>query len=421
MTTKYNFITSTGTIVADTESVLADVKAEWVNALGVGLDTDASTPQGTLIQTETLARTSVMKNNAELASLLNPNYSYGKYLDAIAALLGIQREANLQTVVKNMVLEAVNGTVVPAGTQIETADGDRFVQLETVTINTGSVRVTYYSSEFGNIPIQLGIEYKVADGYNVIGLNRVYSDPSTTVNPGTKALSDGALKARRLQQLHRQGIGSLGAIKARALSVPGVTSVFAVENATGAPGSVNGITFSTPNGVWICVAGIFDKQQLADALWLAHMGGQPWDYGADGQGVKVDSPNGIGVVDPSSNQTYAVKFTTPVMYDLYVNIVVRQSAGIASPDDIRQAILDYAAGNLNGELGFVIGASQSSFEIAGAVSSVYPGLYVKDCRIAAVPKGSPAPNYPADFSNEWVSEVFQQADIVRGFINVQIS
>ena len=68
MSAQYSYIVSTGVITIDTADLLADVQSEWIESLGVGLDVDASTPQGTLIATETLARTSVMKNNAELGS-----------------------------------------------------------------------------------------------------------------------------------------------------------------------------------------------------------------------------------------------------------------------------------------------------------------------------------------------------------------
>lgn len=420
MTASYVFIETTGVISTDTATLLNDVESEWILALGVGLDTDPSTPQGTLIETETLARTSVMKNNAEMGSVINPNYSYGVFLDAIAAFLGLGRDKNIQTVSRGVYLNGDNGTVIPAGSQVETANNDIFILLNDVTIASGAGRGTFYSQKYGPIEMPENATLSIVNGYNIVGWAGASSDAVTDTTLGTVALSDAALKAARLRQLAIQGIGSLASINARALSVDGVTSILAIENATGAIGNVNGINFTTPNGVWICVAGIYDKQQLVDALWLAHMGGQPYDYGGAGQGVQVDPPFGSQVIDPYSQLGYYVKYTTPVMYDLYVNISVKQSKAIASEEDIRQIILSYANGTLNGEQGFVVGFPQSAFEIGGAVVGAFPGLYVKDCKIAAVVAGSAAPVYPGGYSSEWIPSPWQQPQIVRSMINVQM-
>src|SRR5271168_3523753 len=90
----YDYVTDTGTIVPDSSTLLQEVQQEFITALGPNLNTDASTPQGTLIAGETLARTSVLKNNADLANVFNPNLSYGVYLDGISSLLGVTRGAN---------------------------------------------------------------------------------------------------------------------------------------------------------------------------------------------------------------------------------------------------------------------------------------------------------------------------------------
>lgn len=419
MTATYNFIKVTGTISVDTSDLLSDVEQEWKTALGAGLDTDASTPQGTLIQTETLARTSVMKNNAELGSLLNPDYAYGIYLDAIAALLGISRGKNTYTMGYQLKVTGATGqtTVVPKGNRVKTQNGDIFVIAQQFTIPTsGTALANVQALEYGNIPLPLNEPLEIVDG--VIGWGSIETTATTTVVIGGNALTDSQLKASRRRRLFQQGLGSLGAIYASVSKLDGVTSVMAVENITGAPGDAQGITFGTPNGVWICVAG-GDDQQIADALWSRHMGGQPYDFGVN-QGVPVNPPDGIQVVDPGSQRAYFVKFTRPVMYDLYAYVEVKQGTGTATAHDIQQTVVDYANGLINGEDGFVVGASVSAFEIGGAIAQRYPGMYVKKVAVAAVPSGSPSPVYPTGFGEEWVANPYDQATTVLGMVTVSL-
>lgn len=419
MSAEYNYIRTTGVITIDTEELLDDVKSEWITALGSGLDTDASTPQGTLIQNETLARTSVMKNNAELGSVINPTYSYGKFLDAIAALLGIERGKSTNTLVTTATAVGTNGTNVPAGSRVRTPDGDIFVTMTAMSFTSviTSIQVQLKSQEYGPVPMPLNTALTIVDG--VIGWASITTTANTAVTLGALELSDAALKANRNKRLFQQGIGSLGAIYSRLLALDGVTSLNAIENTTGAAGTVKGITFSTTNGVWVCVDGTASDQAIADTLWLAHMGGQPWDFGSPPQGNEINPPNGIPTTDPWSKATYYIKFNRPIAWDVYVDILIVQGTAVATSDDIKQIIMDYANGQLNGEQGLVVGASASAFELAGAVVSQFPGLYVKSCSVAGTTHGSAAPSFPSAYGAEWVANPYDKGTILRGYINVR--
>lgn len=414
MSADYKFTNETGVITVDTSDLLTDVTQEWKDALGEGLDTDASTPQGTLIQDETLARTSVMKNNAELSSVINPSYSYGTFLDSVSALTGTERGKNTNTVARQVVFEGNAGKVVPAGSRIRTSNGDIFTVQSDVTLTGSPVRGVIQSVAYGYIPVPLE-EFTIVDG--LIGWGAVRADSLTTVVPGGTQLKDPALKVARKRRLYQQGVASLGAIYGRLLALDGVTSVMAIENDTGAAGTVRGIDFSTANGVWVCVAGTASDSSIAATLFLAKQGGQPWDYGANGQGVNVGAPNGVLVTDPSSKLPYFVKFTRSVKYDGYVNIQVKQGTSIATAEDIKQAILNYAAGLMNGEEGMVVGASLSAFELGGAVSQTYPGLYVKKVTVAVVAQGA-TPPAPGAYSDEYTAFPYDEVQIDKGFIQV---
>jgi len=418
VTAKYDYIVDTGTISADTESVLEDVQEEWKGSLGQQLNVAASTPQGTMITGEVLARTSVMKNNAELANVINPNLSYGVFLDAVCSFLGIDRGANQSTVARDVQLVGNSQTSIQDGSRVQTPNGDIFVLVGSVTIPlSGSILTTFRSEQFGNIPLPVG-PLKIIDGS--IGWGAANVTASTVITPGHVALDDSQLKNARNDQLAIQGRGSSAAIKALASAVPNVTSVSVVENNTGVVGTVNGIQFTLPNAVWVCVAGTPTKEDLVAALWQAHQSGCPWDYGAAGNGVPVDAPDGTSVVDPATGLPYRVKYTTPVMFDAYVILDVQQGTSASSPvDAVRNSVLEYAKGEMAGEQGFVVGYSVSAFEIGGAVSRNLPGLYIKKVSVACVPAGSGAPPI-GSYSTEFVLQPYQQAQIAAGNIQVNI-
>lgn len=418
MTTEYDYIIETGTVVADTSSLLSDVQAEYKTALGASLNLAASTPQGTLIATETLARTGVMQNNAELANMMNPNLTYGTWLDAICALMGITRGANQSTVgtVVNFVTTIPNVTI-PSGSRVETSNGDIFTTVGTITLAIpGTTTGTIQSQEYGPIPLPLG-SLTILDGE--LGWASTAVTGGSTVVLGTTALQDPQLKNLRTQQLAIQGVGSSEAIQAAILNVPNVTSAIVVENNTGAVGVVNGVTFTLANAMWVCVDGTASNLTVSQALYNAHNGGCPWDYGT-ASGAPVGSPNGIVAQDAATGLFYNVKWTTPVFYDCYVNITVHQAQSVASPAPaVQSAIMNYVSGQEQGEPGLIIGANVSAFEMAGAVSRQIPGMYVKACSVACVPKGNPPPAYPGAYVSEFVMSRFGRAVLQIGNITVQ--
>lgn len=408
MTAEYNYIIDTGTVVADTSALLADVQQEFRNALGASINLAPSTPQGTLVTAETLARTSVMKNNAELANTINPNLSYGTFLDAICSLMGISRGADQSTVGTGVKITGTSGTVIVDGSRVRTANNDIYIIVGNVNIPiSGETTATIKSEAPGPIPLAVGA-MTIIDG--TIGWGTAEVVVTTVVTLGVLALNDPQLKNKRNLQLAKQGTGSSAAIKAAVLDVANVTSANVVENNTGATGIVNGVDFTLPNAVWVCVDGTPAQADVAAALYDAHSAGCPWDFGDTGMGVPVNPPNGVSTIDPSTGLSYNVKWVTPNLYDCYVHITINQgNAATSQVPSVQNAIMNFATGQEAGEQGFVIGASVSAFEVAGAVARQLPGLYIRNCLVAVVPTGSPAPVYPGDYVTEFVMPQYGRA------------
>src|SRR5277367_2945438 len=119
----YQYLDATGVIIADTSSLLADVQGEYQSVFGADLIVTPDTPQGVLITAETLSRVAVVNNNAALANQINPNIAGGVFLDALLALTGMQRTPATPTVVPNVSLTGVPGTVIAAGALAATSAG----------------------------------------------------------------------------------------------------------------------------------------------------------------------------------------------------------------------------------------------------------------------------------------------------------
>ena len=148
----YDYLTSSGIIVADTSTTLNEVQAEYQTAFGADLDLTPSTPQGLMISAETLDRSLNASLLAEVGNQINPNLATGVWLDAICALFDISRIAATPTTV-TATLIGTNGTLIPSGTRAQTTAGDIFQLITDTNIVTGGTVDAIFQSEiFGAIP-----------------------------------------------------------------------------------------------------------------------------------------------------------------------------------------------------------------------------------------------------------------------------
>ena len=421
MAANYTLNVDTGTVTANTQDLLTDVHSEWQAIFGTTLDVDASTPQGTLIQNETVSRTSVMKNNADMANTLNPDQAYGVFLASTCALLGIIPSINKSTIGNN--IQLVNsGTIqitIPAGNRVQTTAGDYFVLVaDTIIPASSTIGAQIQSQQSGPIPLPVET-LTIVDG--VIGWGSASVSSDSTVILGTLQLTDAQLRSRRNQMLFVQGLGSLGAINANLLAVDNVTSSIAIENNTGAAGLVNGINFTLPSAMYACVSGTAIPNDIAAALFAAHGSGCPWDYGAPGEGNPVSPPLGVQVIDPESNLPYYVKYTTPIEFDCYVHITAKQGTSAASEISIQNAIMNYAAGLIDGQDGLGTGVDISGFLLSSAVITTLPGIIISECTICVLASGSPPPAWPTGFVQYFSMLPYQEATIKVGNIQVLLS
>lgn len=378
----YQYLTATGVIVTDTSDILAAIQAEYRAAFGADLVVTADTPQGVLITAEALARTEVINNNAALANQINPNIAGGVFLDAIMALTGVQRTAATPTVVTNVTLTGVAGTIIAEGAQAKTSAGDIFGTVSQVTLDvSGNGQVDFQSTEEGAIPCaahELNIIVTAVLGWETVD-NSPDSAPASATTLGAITQSDQSARAYRNNTLAFQGVALAEAITSALYNVPGVQSLFFQENVSNSTQTINGISMIS-HSVYACVNG-GTNTDVAAALLENKSSGAAWNGGTT-----------VNVIEPASGQTYAVKFDRPTP----VGILVKVTSPNGNEADIIQAVLDYMNGlvsitNQNGTQqtlpGFVVGADVSPFEISSAIVAENPGIYIEKLELGLYPSG----------------------------------
>lgn len=369
----YIYLTNSGVIVPDTSDVLTTVQNEFKTAFGNDLSVAPETPQGVLITAETVARDSFLRNNAALANQINPNIAGGTFLDAIWALTGGQRAvATKSTVTCN--LTGVASTIIPAGVQAKTVTGDLFESITGVTLDaSGLGSVEFQSIEYGPIAADVGDLNSIVTG--VIGWETV-TNPAAAVL-GTVEQSDQSVRALRRNTLAIQGVALPEAIISAVYMVEGVKSLTFRENVTAATATIDGVSM-VAHSIFVCVDGGTDTD-VATALLANKSLGCGWN------GSVV-----VNVLEPVSGQEYEVKFERPDPIAVLVRAYVKANTALIDPEtEVRNSIMAYVNGLLDGEPGFTVGSSVSSFELAGAVNRAQPGIYVQklETTLSSAPSG----------------------------------
>lgn len=367
----YDYITVTGVIVPDTSVIMQDVIDEFLQTFGQDLVTTPNTPQGVLIVSETAARSAVADNNAALANQINPNVAGGVFLDAILALTGAERSpATPSTVTAD--LTGIAGTIIPQGSQAaDSVYGNVFQTTEQVTLEgTGSATVVMTSIEDG--PIVAGASTLTVIKSDILGWETV-TNPDAAVL-GTVTQSDEQARFERRVTLFAQGASTAGAIISALYLVENVSSLYFLENVQATTQVISGVTM-VAHSIYVCINGGLDLD-VANAMQSKKSAGAAYNNGASMTPISQD------VTVPFSNQVITVLFDRPDIIEIGVSVSVIVTQPVQDPvTTVQQAILNWAAGLVDGQDGLLVGSNVSPWEIGGAITTQYPGIYVQNLQI----------------------------------------
>lgn len=395
----YQYLNDTGVIVPDTAEIQAGVEAEYQAAFGEELTVNPETPQGILIAAEVLARSEVVENNAAVANQINPNIAGGVFLQAICALTGLEPPVATFSLVQGVTLTGVASTVVPAGSIAKTDAGDQFQLISEVTLDSdGSGTGDFQALTAGPVPCAIGELDSIVT--EVLGWETVTNAAAAIL--GEDSPSDEALRQLRQNTLALQGSSLVEAITSALYDVPGVKSLAFRENIAATSQTIDGILM-VAHSIWACVQGGTDED-VATALLATKTMGANWNGAVE-----------VEVTEPASGQDYTVKFDRPDEVTIYAE--VRVKAGTATGDVqtlVRDALIAYAAGEVDGYAGFVVGAPVSPFEMAAAIAAQIPGIFIT--KVGVNDTSSSDPYDPTELA----LDLDQLATLIAGNIAVVI-
>ncbi len=383
----YDYITGTGVIVPDTSSILNDVQEEWKEVFGANLSVEPETPQGRIIEMIARQRVFTVQMAAALSNGLNLNKAYGFVLDDIGSLFQISRKSATYTTTQ-ITMNGVVDTVIPIGTELLSDDGYKFINdYEYVIGSSGSVTGTFRAEESGEIPAPVGTITTIVS--SVSGLETVVNDAPAKM--GTEQESDQEFRNRIKASLNINSMSVLSAIKSAVANIDGVNQVIAYENTTNTDSILN-TEFKIPgHGIGIIVdynETNLETQPVAYAIAEAIYKKKTLGAGY----IDAETPEGepylVEVIynDENDGQDHVVVFAKPLEANVATVITVqeRNYSGDDLESDIKTAIANFMTGE-NPEVDRVeIGGSLSPFEIASAISSEIPDIFIESVTIGRV-------------------------------------
>jgi Baseplate J-like protein len=215
------------TVPAETD-ILAGRLADINAAFGGDLNTALDTPQGQLAQSDTAIIGDAYDQLVALFNGVDPALADGRMQDAIARIYFLERKPALATVV-TATCSGLTGTTIPAGSKASDSAGNLYLSLTDVVIpGGGSVSATFQCAQTGAIACAPGALSNIYQA--LAGWDSITNAAAGTIGSAVESRVD--FEFRRQQSVAANAQGSLQAVRAAVLSVPGVLDCFASENNT---------------------------------------------------------------------------------------------------------------------------------------------------------------------------------------------
>jgi len=311
------------------DQLLDEINAEVKSVFGENFNVSPESPDGQINGVISESNANLWEIAEESYNAFNPSAATGVALSNLVQLNGIIRfpatssRANL----------TVTGTAlltIPAGSLVSTSDiGDQFSTEEDLVLDGGG-NGTVFASAVVTGPIDALAGTLTVIDTPITGWDTVTNVADATA--GTDEETDVDLRVRREQSVARDAQAIIDAIFAEVRAVNGVTQVTVLENDTDTGPDVNGLP---AHSVHVIAVGGVDAD-IAEAIFLKKtLGATPFGTTT----VPVDDDQGI---------PHDVSFSRPIEVDIYVivNLTVFGDYPVTGDEDIKQAIVDYANGDL---------------------------------------------------------------------------
>lgn len=360
-------LTDSGFLKKPLSEIVADLEAGWHEIFGAEADTSPDSPDGQLIGLIAGAAEEVWSASGEIVSAFDPQAARGALLSALVQLNGISRRDGTKSVVL-VVAGGTPTTVIPIGSMVRNDDGDLLVAIVGGTISgAGTAAVFFEAVEEGPVVVDAGSINEIVTpvaGWDTVTVN-------TTGVLGTLEETDTALRRRREISTENGATSVIAALYGALRAIDGVLDVNVVENKTL---STDGL--GVPGKSFMAVVDGGTDADVAEAVWDKH------PMGIASHGATTET------VTDSEGVSQDVKFQRPADIDIYVEMTIVAGPDFPADGDdlIKQAIVDFAAGNLSGHTShrFGIGDDVEYSRLYTAINSV-PGHTVSVLTIGTAP------------------------------------
>lgn len=332
--------TAAGLTLPTESAILGGVLADMDSALGGGMSKTLTSPQGQLAQSLTAIVGDKNNQIAEIANQVNPDTASGRWQDAIGRIYFLDRVAAAGTVVTGLCTGLV-GTVIPAQSIVQDANGYQYASLASATIDaSGTVSVDFQCLTMGPISCPIGTLttiYKAVTGWESV------TNPAAGT-PGHDVESRSDFEYRRRNSVALNSVNSLQAVRAAVLSVPNVLDAYVIDNSTN--GTVNTGSTNYPviaNSIYVAVAGGAEADIAQAILSKKSLG---CSYNGNTTYTLTDTSGGV-----PPYPTYDVTWEVPAALPVYFAVNIADNPAL--PGDVvnlvRQAIADAFNGDDGGQ------------------------------------------------------------------------
>lgn len=367
--------TATGVVVPTDADILAGVQADMNAAFGGNMNPALETPQGQLASSTAAIIADKNAQIALIANQVNPDYAENRWQDAIGRIYFIDR-LPAQGTVAQATCTGLQGTVIPVGAQAVDTSGNIYACTQAGTIPaSGNVTLPFTCQTIGPIACPIGALsaiYRSIPGWDTI------TNAAAGVT-GNDVETRDAFEARRRASVALNANGSVDAVRAAVLQVPGVLSCYAIDNPTSAAVTTGGVTLAA-NSIYVAVVG-GDANAVAQAIWSKKSAGCSYNGNTS---IIVTDTNAAAQPYP----TYTVQFETPT--DLPILFAVQIKASSLLPTTINTLIQNAIVSAFSGGDGgpsAQIGSTVFASRFYAAVGSVDP-----NCEVVSIQIGTATAN-----------------------------
>ncbi|WP_290371936.1 baseplate J/gp47 family protein [uncultured Parasutterella sp.] len=221
------------------------------------LNIEPSSPMGQVLD---LIVSEIEAKNSEivfLANMANPDTATGKYLDALAALYGLERKISEPTVV-NCILSGLRGTFIPYGAIAQDALGNQYRHSNAggaLIDDTGSVVSAFTAINHGPIEVAAGSVNRIVT--TIAGWDSITNPTAGVI--GRDEETDAELRNRMIESYAVNATGYVEAIEANLAALEGVLDVRVLENPTNSEITQYGVSIE-PHSILIAIVGGEDSE-----------------------------------------------------------------------------------------------------------------------------------------------------------------